>query len=127
MSAQQATCQAIWNGVVLAESDQTIRIEGNNYFPKDAIHSEYFRPSHHSSVCPWKGTARYYTLDVDGKTNTDAVWYYPDPSPAAQQIKDYVAFWNKVRVVKIGCEGETGHAPAASMISRVLNRVTRAS
>lgn len=90
--------KATWEGAVLAESDNTIEIEGNQYFPADAIHKEHFKPSNAHSVCPWKGTASYYDIEVDGKSNPGAAWYYPQPKDAARQIKDYVAFWKGVRV-----------------------------
>lgn len=90
--------KAIWDGVVLAESNQTIEIEENQYFPPDAIKKEYFKPSATQSVCPWKGLASYYTVEVNGKSNTDAAWFYPEPKSAAKQIKGYIAFWKGVRV-----------------------------
>jgi uncharacterized protein (DUF427 family) len=90
--------KASWNGQVLAESDATIVVEGNHYFPPDAIRREFFKPSSTHTVCGWKGTASYYTIEVDGKTNPDAAWYYPDPLPAAQQIAGHVAFWKGVKV-----------------------------
>ncbi|MDP9110792.1 MAG: DUF427 domain-containing protein [Candidatus Eremiobacteraeota bacterium] len=90
--------KAIWNGTVIAQSDATVVVEGNHYFPPEAIHQEYFKPSATHSVCPWKGTASYYTLDIDGATNADAAWFYPDPKEAAAEIKDHVAFWRGVTV-----------------------------
>lgn len=90
--------KAIWNGVVLAESDHTIVVEGNHYFPPDAIRPEYFKASATHTTCPWKGVASYYTLEVNGQSNRDAAWFYPNPKPAASQIKDYVAFWRGVKV-----------------------------
>jgi uncharacterized protein (DUF427 family) len=90
--------KASWKGAVLADSDQTIVVEGNHYFPAGSIHSEYFRPSETHSVCPWKGTASYKHVEVGGERNTDAAWYYPDPKPAAMQIKDRVAFWKGITV-----------------------------
>lgn len=90
--------KAIWNDTVIAESDDTIQIEGNHYFPKESIKKEYFNPSEHSTVCPWKGTASYYDLEVEGKVNNNAAWSYPEPSDAAKQIKNYMAFWNGVEV-----------------------------
>jgi uncharacterized protein (DUF427 family) len=90
--------KALWNGVVLAESSQTEVVEGNHYFPPDTIHAEYFRPSARHTVCSWKGTASYYDVVVAGKVNLDAAWYYPDPLPAASQIKGHIAFWKGVRV-----------------------------
>jgi uncharacterized protein (DUF427 family) len=92
--------KAVWNDNILAESDDTVVVEGNHYFPPGSLHSEYFQPSDHTSVCPWKGTARYYDLDVDGQRNEGAAWYYPDPKPAAAEIKGRVAFWRGVEVVE---------------------------
>ncbi len=91
--------KAIWNNTILAESDQTIVVEGNHYFPPSAIKAEYFKPSETHTVCSWKGTASYYTLEVNGKHNPDAAWYYPDPKSAARNITGYVAFWRGVQVV----------------------------
>ncbi|HEX4074076.1 MAG TPA: DUF427 domain-containing protein [Candidatus Acidoferrales bacterium] len=90
--------KAMWNGAVLAESDRTVVVEGNHYFPKASIHSEYFRPSDTQTVCPWKGTASYSDVEVNGQRNPDAAWFYPDPKPAASQIRDYVAFWKGIRI-----------------------------
>ncbi len=92
--------KATWEGAVLAESDKTVEVEGNQYFPADTIHPEYFKPSNQHTVCPWKGTASYYDVEVDGKRNAGAAWYYPEPKPAAKQIKDYVAFWKGVQIEK---------------------------
>ena len=92
--------KAIWNDTVLAESDETIVVEGNHYFPKKDINPEYFQESSTHTVCPWKGTASYYNVAVDGSTNEDAAWYYPEPSELAKNIKDYVAFWKGVEVTK---------------------------
>jgi uncharacterized protein (DUF427 family) len=90
--------RATWNGAVLAESDQCIVVEGNQYFPPGAIRPEFFRPSATHTVCSWKGTASYYDVVVDGATNKDAAWFYPTPKDAAAEIKDYVAFWHGVTV-----------------------------
>ena len=90
--------KATWNGVVLAESDQTIVVEGNQYFPPEAVRKEHFQSSQTHTVCGWKGTASYYDVVVDGKTNKDAGWYYPQPKDAAKQIAGYVAFWKGVTV-----------------------------
>ena len=90
--------KAIWNGVTLAESNQCEVVEGNQYFPPDAVRREYFKASDTHTICPWKGQASYYTVVVDGKENADAAWYYPAPKDAAKQIKDYVAFWHGVKV-----------------------------
>ena len=90
--------KALWNGVVLAESDQCEIVEGNLYFPPDAVDRRYLRHSTHHTTCPWKGDASYYHIEVDGNTNSDAAWYYPEPTPEARRIKDYVAFWKGVEV-----------------------------
>lgn len=90
--------KAIWNGTVLAESDRTVMVEGNHYFPPETIHSQYFQPSRTTTVCHWKGTANYYDIEVNGQRNRDAAWYYPEPSKAALDIKDHVAFWRGVEV-----------------------------
>lgn len=90
--------KAVWNGVVLAESDQCEVVEGNQYFPPDAIKSDYFKASDTHTTCPWKGVASYYSLEVDGQVNQDAAWYYPDPKDAAKNIKGYIAFWKGVQV-----------------------------
>jgi uncharacterized protein (DUF427 family) len=90
--------KAMWNGAVLAESDRTIVIEGNHYFPPDSIRKEHFKPSNTHTECGWKGTASYYTIEVAGERNPDAAWYYPEPKDAAKQIAGYVAFWKGVTV-----------------------------
>lgn len=90
--------KAIWNNQVIAESDETVVIEGNHYFPAESLKKEYFKDSSEESVCFWKGTANYYSLEVDGQTNDNAAWVYKAPSPAAARIKDHVAFWKGVKV-----------------------------
>jgi uncharacterized protein (DUF427 family) len=90
--------RAIWNGVVLAESVNCEVVEGNQYFPSDAIKQEYFQPSNTHTVCGWKGTASYYDIVVEGQVNQDAAWYYPEPKEAAKNIKGYIAFWRGVKV-----------------------------
>jgi uncharacterized protein (DUF427 family) len=90
--------KATWNGAVLADSDQTIEVEGNQYFPRSALNSKYFQESPTHTICPWKGTASYYNVLVDGQVNKDAAWYYPETKPAADNIRDYIAFWRGVRV-----------------------------
>ncbi len=90
--------KAIWNDVVVAESDHTVVVEGNHYFPPESLRREYFEPSATTSVCGWKGTANYYSLNVAGQRNPDAAWYYPEPKPAAAEIAGRVAFWRGVRV-----------------------------
>jgi uncharacterized protein (DUF427 family) len=89
---------ATWNGKVIAESTNTVIVEGNHYFPLEDVHSEYLKGSSHTSVCSWKGTASYYTLAVDGAENPNAAWYYPEPKPEAEQVRDRVAFWHGVEV-----------------------------
>jgi len=91
--------KAIWNNQVIAESDDIVKVEGNSYFPIASVKKEYLVKSHSESVCPWKGTASYYSLEVDGATNQDAAWYYPEPKDAAKEIKGRVAFWKGVQVV----------------------------
>jgi uncharacterized protein (DUF427 family) len=90
--------KATWNGATIAESDNTVVVEGNQYFPSDSVNKEYLKASDKHTTCPWKGLASYYSIEVDGKVNTDAAWYYPEPKDAAKQIKDYVAFWRGVQV-----------------------------
>ena len=90
--------KAIWNEAVLAESNDTVVVEGNHYFPADSIEREYLQESATHSICPWKGEASYYTVVVVGQVNKDAAWYYPEPKPAAAEIKNRVAFWRGVRV-----------------------------
>ena len=91
--------KAEWNGAVIAESDNTVVIEGNHYFPPDSVRQEFFQPSSTTTVCPWKGTAQYYNVVVGGEENRDAAWYYPSPKEAAAEIKDHVAFWRGIDVV----------------------------
>ena len=90
--------RARWNGKVIAESDDTVVVESNHYFPRESIAEEHFEPSDTSSHCPWKGEASYFSLNVDGETNPDAAWYYPEPKDAAREIKGMVAFWRGVEV-----------------------------
>lgn len=92
--------KAVWNNTVVAESNDAKVIEGNHYFPEDSIKSEYFIPSETHTTCPWKGVASYYTLDVNGKHNKDAAWYYPEPKDNAREIKNHVAFWKGVTVTE---------------------------
>lgn len=89
---------AVWNSRVIAQSDRVETVEGNAYFPADSANSQYLRASERTSICPWKGTANYYTLVVDGRENADAAWVYRDPKPAAANIKDMIAFWRGVEV-----------------------------
>jgi len=90
--------KAIWNGKVIAESDKTVNIEGNQYFPSESVKKEFLSSSQTHTVCPWKGTASYFDLIVDGQKNTNAAWFYPNPSALAEKIKDYVAFWRGVQI-----------------------------
>ena len=91
--------KAVWNNTVIAESDSTIVIEGNHYFPPESIKKEFFQESNTHTQCSWKGTASYYTVKINGKDNRDSAWYYSDPSEAATRIKGYIAFWKGVEVV----------------------------
>lgn len=90
--------KAVWNGAVLAESDDMVVVDGNHYFPAESLDQQYFQASSKHTNCPWKGDASYYTLEVDGQRNEDAAWYYPDPKPEAANIKNRVAFWRGVEV-----------------------------
>jgi uncharacterized protein (DUF427 family) len=90
--------KAVWKNAVLAESDKTVVVEGNHYFPPEAVHRQYLKQSRTHTTCPWKGQASYYHVEVDGDVNEDAAWYYPDPSDATENIKDHVAFWKGVEV-----------------------------
>ncbi|TQV89568.1 DUF427 domain-containing protein [Aliikangiella coralliicola] len=92
--------KAVWNGQIIAESNDTVVVENNHYFPASALNNEFFKASDTHTHCPWKGDASYYSLVVDGKENQDAAWYYPDPKDAAKNIKDRVAFWKGVDVVE---------------------------
>jgi uncharacterized protein (DUF427 family) len=107
------TVQATWNGTVLAKSDKTILVEGNQYFPAADVVSDLFEESATTSHCPWKGDASYYSVVVDGKRNEDAAWYYPEPYDAAKDIRDYVAFWKGVEV-----SGENADTPEIRPPSR---------
>ena len=90
--------KALWESEVIAESDNTVVVEGNHYFPPESVRQEYLQPSTTTTVCPWKGTASYYNVVVGGRENPDAAWYYPDPKEAADTIKDRVAFWRGIKV-----------------------------
>ncbi|GEM83439.1 DUF427 domain-containing protein [Meiothermus hypogaeus] len=90
--------KAIWNGRVIAESNDTVVVEGNHYFPAESVKREFLRESSTHTTCPWKGVASYYSLEVDGQVNKDAAWYYPEPKEAAKQIRGRIAFWKGVRV-----------------------------
>ncbi|MEO6321792.1 MAG: DUF427 domain-containing protein [Polaromonas sp.] len=90
--------KAIWNGAVIAQSDETVVLEGNHYFPESSLNRDYVTFSNHHTMCSWKGQASYYSLLVDGEMNTDAAWYYPDPKSEADNIKGHVAFWKGVKI-----------------------------
>lgn len=90
--------KAVWNGVTVAESDDTVVVEGNHYFPASSVREDLLRPSSKHTSCPWKGQASYYSLEVDGQVNEDAAWFYPEPKSAASQISERVAFWKGVDV-----------------------------
>jgi len=92
--------QAKWQDIILAESNDTIVIEGNHYFPPDSINRQYFQDSNTNTTCSWKGEAAYYTIKVGDQANPDAAWYYPDPKEAVTEIKDYVAFWKGVEIIE---------------------------
>lgn len=100
------TVQAVWNDTVLAKSDKTIVLEGNHYFPPDSINWDYLEENTRHTTCPWKGIASYYDVSVDGDVNKSAAWFYPQPSAAADHIRDHVAFWNGVKVKKLSADGE---------------------
>jgi len=90
--------QARWNGAVIADSDETLVVEGNHYFPPQSVNHEYLEATDHTTICPWKGTARYFTISVNGALNPNAAWTYPEPKPDAASIRDYIAFWKGVAV-----------------------------
>ncbi|BAY86633.1 hypothetical protein NIES267_61440 [Calothrix parasitica NIES-267] len=90
--------KAIWNGTVIAESDKTVVVEGNNYFPPDSVKKEYLKESSKNSFCPWKGSANYYNIEVNGEVNQDAAWYYPQAKEKAKHFENYVAFWRGVKI-----------------------------
>ena len=117
--------KAIWNGKVIAESDRTIIVEGNHYFPPADVKPGYLEPTASHTVCPWKGTASYYTLGVDGKENSDAAWYYPAPKDAAARIKGYVAFWHGVEVQADGPDAR-GRGILGGWLKRAAGRAKAA-
>jgi len=92
--------KALWNGRVLAESDNTVVVDNNHYFPRESLNMDYFQPSDKTTVCGWKGTANYFSINIDGELNQDAAWYYAAPKEAAAEIKDSVAFWRGVEVTE---------------------------
>jgi len=92
--------KAIWKGKIIAQSDETINVENNQYFPPQSINKEFFTESSTKTVCPWKGKAQYFSLKVDGEVNKDAAWHYPQPKPMAAKLKNYVAFWKGVEITE---------------------------
>lgn len=92
--------KAIWNGKIIAESDETIVVENNHYFPADSIYKEFFINSDHHTTCPWKGLASYHSVEVDGAINSNAAWFYPEPKDAAKEIKNHIAFWKGIKIEK---------------------------
>lgn len=95
---ERVMARAVWNDTMIAESDDVIVVDGYAYFPRDAVNADYLQPSDHTSQCAWKGEARYFTLAVDGRTNPNAAWYYPDPALAAARVRDRIGFWRGVQV-----------------------------
>ena len=114
--------RATWNGTVIAESDQTVVLEGNHYFPPESVNSECLRDSSTHSRCPWKGLASYHTIVVDGRQNRDAAWYYPDPSPAAEEIRGRIAFWRGVKIEEVGEDGVVRKPARRSLAPELLQR-----
>jgi uncharacterized protein (DUF427 family) len=108
IAGEKEMATATWGGKKIAESDRCVVVEGNQYFPPDSVAKEFLKPSTHTTVCPWKGTAHYYHVEVGGMRNENAAWYYPDPKPAAAEIKDRIAFWKGVRVEARLRERRTG-------------------
>jgi uncharacterized protein (DUF427 family) len=92
--------KATWNNTVIAQSDDTVVVEGNHYFPVESATQEHLKPSSTHTTCPWKGEASYYTVEADGKSNPDAAWYYPQPKAGAEQVKDRIAFWKGVQITE---------------------------
>lgn len=118
--------RATWNGAIVAESDDTVVVEGNHYFPPDAVDRRYLRESDTRSRCPWKGTASYYTLVVGDQENPDAAWYYPEPKSGARNITGRVAFWRGVEVETVGDSAASGERDSPSthkgLMARLLGR-----
>ncbi len=113
--------QAVWNGEVIAESDDTVVVEGNHYFPAESVRSEFLVESDKHTVCPWKGAASYYSIEVDGERNRDAAWYYPAPSSAARRISGRIAFYHGVKVI----DDRSGDADGAGLLSRLIGVFSR--
>ena len=119
--------QAVWQGTVLAETGQTVKVEGNHYFPPPSLRREFLAPSDTSSTCPWKGTASYYDVTVGGQVNKDAAWYYRQPSPAAAQIAGHVAFWHGVQVRRVSGSDQAGDGTECGLQRRGPRRDRRAA
>ncbi len=119
----RTTYRATWNGALLAESEATVVVEGNHYFPPESLRIEHFRGSSTHTRCPWKGVASYYDIVVDGKLNTDAAWYYPEPTPEAHRIAGRVAFWRGVRVAPVGDGSESELTSDADSLWSRLRRL----
>jgi uncharacterized protein (DUF427 family) len=115
--------RASWNGAVLAESDQTVSVERNQYFPPKSVNWDYFQPSDTHTVCHWKGLASYYTVVVGDKANADAAWFYPEPKPAAAQIRNRIAFWHGVKVQKVATEAGSGEPARAGALRQILDKI----
>ena len=114
--------RAIWNGAVIAESEDTVKVEGNHYFPLDSVRREYLVESDTHTVCPWKGVASYYTLEVEGERNVDGAWFYPQPKRAAVKVRGRVAFWRGVKVVPTERErAEQSGRGGRGFLSRLLH------
>ncbi len=121
MTNHKKSMQATWNGVVIAESDDTVVVEGNHYFPRDSIHEQFLVPTHNRTSCPWKGNASYFTLSVEGKENRDAAWYYPSPMPAARRVTGRVAFFKGVKVRPVAvAEGPSSGGTFSRLRDRFL-------
>lgn len=118
--------KAVWNGAVLADSDNTVVVEGNHYFPADSLDRQYFVESGKHTTCPWKGKASYYTIVVDGQENRDAAWYYPQPSPAAKKIQGRVAFWRGAKVVDDEAD-PADESRTTGFLSRLIRSAKRAA
>lgn len=118
------TARATWNGATLAESDRVVMLEGNAYFPHDAVDHQHLVESTTSTVCPWKGVARYYSVVAGGEVNPDAAWHYPKPSPLARRIKGHVAFWRGVRVEIVESPHGRQGSRSSSLLARLLGRAS---
>jgi uncharacterized protein (DUF427 family) len=115
--------KAIWNDVVIADSEETIVVEGNHYFPIESVDERYLVESGTHTLCPWKGLASYYSLEVDGRRNQDAAWYYPRPSPLARKIKGRVAFWHGVEITDNERDASDSGSRSRGLLATLLGRV----